>query len=179
MVPVTTLKPVTVQQPVVSYYYPPQAAGSGSFAPPIPYSGTPSVQEIRSNPPNVMPSSPGSSDTIVPQTLPTNPGSYPRPGNSNLRPDKTASRSSVVTVRGEVVQQDQLTPRSNAKIVFVNADNPEQKEYATANNFGEFDVRLAAGKWYLYLGGDNGRATYHKQVSLGDRETYDYKVVSR
>ena len=48
-----------------------------------------------------------------------------------------------------------------------------------ANSFGEFDVRLPAGKWYLYLGGDNGRATYHKQITLGDRETVDYKVVSR
>ena len=85
----------------------------------------------------------------------------------------------MVTVRGEVVMPDQLTPRAGAKLVFVNADKPEQKEYATANAFGEFDVRLPAGKWYLYLGGDNGRATYHKQISLGDRETYDYKVVSR
>jgi hypothetical protein len=40
-------------------------------------------------------------------------------------------------------------------------------------------VRLPAGKWYLYLGGDNGKATYHKQLTLGDRDTYDYKVVSR
>ena len=32
---------------------------------------------------------------------------------------------------------------------------------------------------YSYLGGADGRAVYHKQVSLGDRDTYDYKVVSR
>jgi hypothetical protein len=182
-VPVTSLRPVTVQQPVVSYYYPPQMTGAASFAPPIiPYSGGPSVQELRSNPPSVMPSGPGSSDTIVPQTLPTSPantGSFSKPGNTNLRPDKTASRSSVVTVRGEVVLKDQLTPRGNVKLVFVNADNPEQKEYVAANSYGEFDVRLASGKWNLYLGGENGRATYHKQVSLGDRESYDYKVVSR
>jgi hypothetical protein len=31
----------------------------------------------------------------------------------------------------------------------------------------------------VYLGGEGGRATYHKQVSLGDKDTYDYKVVSR
>ncbi len=78
-----------------------------------------------------------------------------------------------------MVLPDQLTPRANAKLVFVNADNPEQKEYANANAYGEFDVRLPAGNWYLYLGGDNGQATYHKQISLGDRDTYDYKVVSR
>ena len=113
--------------------------------------------------------------------VPLTPGtSFPRPNaNTTLRPDKTASRSSVVTVRGEVVLQDQLTPRSNVKLVFVNVDNQEQKEYVSANAYGEFDVRLASGNWYLYVGGENGRATYHKQVSLGDRATYDYKVVSR
>src|SRR5262249_3680972 len=120
-----------------------------------------------------------------PMNLPTQPGSpggasNPRPGtNTKLRPDKTASRSSIVSVRGEVVLPDQLTPRPNAKLVFMNADKPEQKEYATANAFGEFDVRLPAGDWYLYIGGDNGKATYHKKISVGDRDSYDYKVVSR
>jgi hypothetical protein len=182
VVPVTSLKPVTVQQPVVSYYYPPAPVGSSYYTPPvIPYAaGGPAVEEIRSNVPNVMPSSPGSSDTIPNTTVPTTPGgtSYPKP-NPNIRPDKTTSRSSVVSVHGEVVLPDQLTPRGNTKLVFVNADRPEQKEYVTANSFGEFDVRLASGKWYLYVGGDNGKATFHKQVSLGDREAYDYKVVSR
>jgi hypothetical protein len=178
IVPVTSLKPVTVQQPVVSYYYPPQIVGSAtpSFAPPMPVE-TPKVEEYR-NPPSVMPSN--SSDTIPPQTIPTSPGSFQRPGpNTALRPDKTTSRNSIVTFRGEVVLRDEITPRGNVKLVFVNADKPEQKEYVTSNAYGEFDVRLGAGKWYLYLGGENGRATYYKQMNLGDRETYDFKVVSR
>ena len=185
VVPVTSLRPVTVSQPVVTYYYPPQIVGSSSFFPPapplIPYSGAtapPSVQEFRTNPPNVTPSTPGSDTNIPKQMLPTDTMTYPRPA-PNIRPDKTASRSSVVTVRGEVVRPDQITPRGNVKLVFMNAENPEQKQYVTANAYGEFDVRLAAGKWYLYVGGDNGRATYHKQLTLGDRDTYDYKVVSR
>jgi hypothetical protein len=178
MVPVTSLKPVTVSQPVVSYYYPPQVVGCAppttAAAPAIPYSGSPKVDEIR-NLPNQMPSS---DQNIPPPSVPVTPGtSYPR--NVAPRPDKTASRSSVVTVHGEVVQPDQITPRGSAKLVFVNADKPEQREYVTANNYGEFDVRLGAGKWYLYVGAENGRATYHKAVSLGDRDTYDYKVVSR
>ncbi len=180
MVPVTTLRPVTVQQPVVSFYFPPTGGSSAAqSAPLIPFSGTPSVDELRSNPPSVE--QPKGSDTIVPQELPTQPGmSNPRPGtNTRLRPDKTASRSSVVTVRGEVTMPDQLTPRSNAKLVFMNADKPEQKVYVNANAYGEFDVRLAAGTWYMYLGGTNGKATYHKQLNVGERETYDYKVVSR
>jgi len=179
-VPVTSLKPVSYQQPVVSYYYPPQQAcpPAANYPPMNPQAGGPSVDELRSNPPSVMPNN---SDMLPPQSVPTQPGmSFPKNGsNVKLRPEKTVSRSSVVTVRGEVTMPDQLTPRANAKLVFENADKPEQKEYVNANAYGEFDVRLAAGNWYMYLGGDNGKATYHKQLNVGDRETYDYKVVSR
>lgn len=186
MVPVTSLRPVTVRQPVVTYYYPPQQ----DCCPPtagLPAPTGPAVDELRS-PPSVTPSTPGgSTENLPPMQLPTGPNtSYPRvgpttapPANVRLRPDRTTSRSSVVTVRGEVVERDQTTPRSAAKLVFVSADNPERREYATANGFGEFDLRLPAGNWYVYLGGADGRATYHRQVTLGDRETVDYRVVSR
>ncbi len=173
MVPVTSLKPVNYQQPVVSYYYPPTTSG---FYPLPPAANGPTVEQLRENPPTVMPPK-GTSDGIPPQELPTM--SAPKPGTPKLRPEKTVSRSSVVSVRGEVVLNDQITPRSGAKVVFMNADKPEQKEYATANAYGEFDVRLPAGNWYMYVGGETGKATYHKQISLGDRDTVDYKVVSR
>ena len=182
MVPVTSLKPVTYQQPVVSYYYPPAnpCPPAASNYPAIPYSGGPQVEQLRENQPGVTP---GTNDRIPSPEVPVpmTPGvSNPRPNtNVKLRPEKTVSRSSHVTVRGEVTMPDQLTPRGNAKLVFVNTDNPEQKQYVTANAFGEFDARLSAGKWYMYVGGDNGRATYHKQLTLGDRDTYDYRVVSR
>jgi len=172
LVPVTTLRPVTYQQPVVSYYYPPAPAC------PLPSAcATPQVDELRGNPPATTPNR----DMIPPPDVPTQPGmSYPRPGgNVKLRPEKTVGRSQLVTVRGEVTMPDQVTPRSQARLVFMNAENPEQKEYVTANAFGEFDVRLPAGRWYLYIGGDNGRAVFHKQLTLGERDTYDYKVVSR
>jgi hypothetical protein len=190
MVPVTTLRQVTFQQPVVSFYTPPCpqpqpcCPPSGSSSSQIlPHTGGPGVTELRDTVPSIMPG--GGSDKIpYPEmpypTSPTNPGSYPKPGaNTKLRPEKTVSRSSVVTVRGEVTQPDQLTPRANARLLFMNADKPEQKEYVNANAYGEFDVRLPAGTWYLYLGNNEGRAIYHKQLSIGDRDTYDYKVVSR
>ncbi len=179
MVPVTTLKQVNYQQPVVSYYYPPTPTGASFY--PLPPTGAPTgpmVEQFRENPPSVLPKT--GSDNIIPQDVPVQPGtSNPKPSNAKLRPEKTVSRSSVVSVRGEVVLNDQITPRAGAKVVFMNADKPEQKEYATANAFGEFDVRLPAGNWYMYVGGDTGKATYHKQISLGDRDTVDYKVVSR
>ncbi|HEX4609269.1 MAG TPA: hypothetical protein VH092_13795 [Urbifossiella sp.] len=189
MVPVTSLRPVTVRQPVVTYYYPPEpSCPPTAGASPIPAPAGPAVDELRS-PPTVVPSTPGATgDNLPPMTLPTGPNTaYPRtgpapalpPANPRLRPDRTTSRSSVVTVRGEVVERDQMTPRSAARVVFVSADNPERREYATANGFGEFDLRLPAGNWYVYLGGTDGRAVYHKQVTLGDREAVDYRVVSR
>lgn len=181
MVPVTTLKQVNYQQPVVSYYYPPTPTGVSYFpAPPIAAPSTgPTVEQFRENAPNVLPK--GGSDTnLPPMELPTGPNmSNPKPGTAKIRPEKTVSRSSVVSVRGEVVMNDQITPRANAKVVFMNADKPEQKEYVTANAFGEFDVRLAAGEWYMYVGGETGKASYHKKISVGDRDTVDYKVVSR
>lgn len=180
MVPVTSLKQVNYQQPVVSYYYPPTPTGASYYpVPPVTAPAGPTVEQFRESAPNVLPK--GGSDTNLPPTeLPTNPNmSNPKPGSAKIRPEKTVSRSSVVSVRGEVVQNDLLTPRANAKLVFMNADKPEQKEYATANGFGEFDVRLPAGEWYLYVGNEAGKASYHKKISLGDRDTVDYKVVSR
>lgn len=186
MVPVTSLRPVTVRQPVVSYYYPPQPvcppANSAAPAAPatIPPAG-PSVEQLRENPPSVVPSNPGG-ETISPPNPPLPGASYPRTspsGSPKIRPEKTVSRSSLITVRGEVVMPDQLTPRSGARLVFMNASNQGEKKYATANQFGEFDIQLPAGHWYVYLGGADGKAVYHKQVNLGDRDTYDYKVVSR
>ena len=178
MVPVTSYKPVTVRQPVVSYYYPPEPSCPAPAAniPPI----GPEVTQIRENGPTVVPDK----DMIPPASVPSTPGSSnsfskPNPNAPKIRPDKTTSRSSVVTVRGEVVMPDRVTPMSGSKLVFVNADDQTKKEYASANQFGEFDVRLPAGNWYLYIAGDQGKAVYHKQVSLGDKDTYDYKVVSR
>lgn len=175
LVPVTTLRPVNYLQPVVSYYYPPTQACLPAC--PLPACGTPQVDELRGTPPSTSPSR----DMIPPPDVPTQPNmSNPRPnGGVKLRPEKTVSRSSLVTVRGEVTQPDQITPRSHARLVFLNAENPAHKEYVTANAYGEFDVRLPAGRWYLYIGGDDGRAVYHKQLTLGDRDTYDYRVVSR
>lgn len=185
MVPVTTLKPVCYQQPVVSYYYPPSSASSFYPLPPIAGANPPTVEQIPNSPPTVGPvpgnMPPGSDSNIAPPGVPTTPMpgmSSPKPGNAKLRPEKTVSLSKSVAVRGEVVLNDQITPRAGARLVFLNAGKPEQRVYATANAFGEFDASLPAGTWYLYVG-EKGQATYHKKLTVGDRPTVDYKVVSR
>src|SRR5829696_2573749 len=80
MVPVTTLKQVNYQQPVVSYYYPPCPPpcppAAASFYPPAPAgpfngpSGAPSVEQIRENPPGVLPPKTGSDTMIPPPDVP-------------------------------------------------------------------------------------------------------------
>lgn len=199
LVPVTTLKPVTVQQPVVSYYYPACPTPScDSCSASLPAgAAAPRAVEERDTAPSTLP--PANNSTIPPTTVPTAPATTPptpmTPGTSyqrslpapatnpssnvRLRPERTTSRNSLHVVRGEVVLNDQVTPRAGAKLVFVNADNQATREYATANTYGEFDVRLPAGKWYLYVGTNDGKASYHKQVTIGDRDTYDYRLVSR
>lgn len=185
MVPVTSLRPVTVRQPVVSYYYPPAPACPDPCPPAsaaLPAPAGPTIERV----PAVT--GPGADEgTLPPQNLPPKPpGETARPrtgpaAQPRYRNDKTASatKPAAVTVRGEVVQANQLTPRAGARLVFVNADQTDQREYATANGYGEFDLKLPAGTWYLYLGSADGRAVYHKKMTLGDRDTYDYKVVSR
>jgi hypothetical protein len=119
------------------------------------------VEQLRDNQPGVMQQP--NSDNIPSPMVPTTPGTT-NPKNAKLRPEKTVSLSKVVSVRGEVVLNDQMTPRGGVKLVFMNASKPEQKEYVTANAFGEFDVQLPAGTWYLYVG-EGKQATYHKQIS--------------
>src|SRR5438094_9843115 len=92
MVPVTTLKPVTVRQPVVTYYYPPEpvcppSGPSAAYFPPAPPlnpypGGGPGVTELRENLPSVMP--PNRSDMIPPTDIPVTPGTFPRP-NTNTK----------------------------------------------------------------------------------------------
>ena len=181
MVPVTTLKPVTVRQPVVSYYYPPQQACPQAGYAPLP-GGGPTVEQLRESGPSVVPGG-GTPDNIPPANVVVPPGvSNPKTqpsGAPRLRPERTVSRTVPVTVRGEVVMPDQISPRGGAKLVFVSAEKADEKRYVTANEFGEFDAQLPPGDYYLYVGAGDGKATFHKKVSLGDKDSYDYKVVSR
>jgi hypothetical protein len=114
-----------------------------------------------------LPTTPG---TSLPRSMP------PAQGTFNAR---TTSRQTVAAVRGEVVQRDTVTPRGGAKLVFVNTNDLKQREYATTDNFGSFDVQLPAGNWYIYLGSGTGRAEYHKQITVAAAQTKDYTIVSR
>ena len=187
MVPVQSQRLVTETVPVVTYYLPPTRSYSSPVeacppgAPAPAPSGGPRVDELRS-PPSIAPEG---GATIPPQQLPTNSGgtALPRSAPPQARPlgkvnAHTTSRPIMAGVRGEVVQNDQSTPRPAAKVVFVSAANTEIREYVTADAFGNFDTRLLAGDWYIYLGDGNGKATFHKKITVGE-DARDFKLVSR
>lgn len=180
MVPVTSYRPVTVNQPVVSYYYPPVAAcpPASMFAPPaaaVPPAGV--------APPRVEAGQQTEGETYIPPpSVPVQPNSAPKamPGAAKPSPGFTRTASyGPGRVSGEVVANDQRTPRPGAKLVFVSAAKTGVREYATANGFGEFDVRLPAGDWYIYLSDGSGQAVRHSKIRVTGGEARDVTLASR
>ena len=187
MVPTQVNRKVCESRPVVTYYGPVTKRYENCDTCELPPAGAgpaPRVDELRQNPPSVLPESSGSTIPPLRDPLPTTPNSRSRyapppstyTGKVNAR---TTSRTAPAAVRGEVVANDQLTPRPGAKLVFVNADDLKQREYVTADAFGNFDLKLPAGEWHMYVGHGDGRASYHKKVSIGEYEARQFTVVSR
>lgn len=113
------------------------------------------------------------------QPAPEAPSNYrPMPAaNALMTSFSKAPHGGLLT--GDVVKSDRQTPLANAKLVFVNAKDLDTREYVTADDFGGFDVKLPAGEWHLYVGGGNGKATYHSKVSVADGERTTVKVQDR
>ncbi|HEY2784864.1 MAG TPA: hypothetical protein VGJ05_07805 [Fimbriiglobus sp.] len=179
-VPVTAYRPVTVTQPVVTYYMPPVVTRSSYSIPALPPGYVaPSTEMYRTNPPAATEER-GGQENLIPKTnLPTDPQSLPRamPGSGTSRVN-TASRGPSRVI-GEVVENDRFTPRAGAKVVFVNAANTATREYTTANEFGEFETKLPAGEWFVYLGKGNGKAAYHSKIAVLASRPRNLKVVSQ
>ena len=180
MVPTQVQRKVEVVRPVVTYYYP----ETRRYLPAdceLPAGGaTPRVDEFRGSQPKVIQEGETIPRTDLPITGQSRPRTTPAPtkpftGGVNARTTSYAP----ATVRGEVVRDDQHTPRGGAKLVFVNAANLDLREYVTSDSFGNFDVKLPAGEWYVYLGNGDGRAQYHRKITVGEYDAREFKVVSR
>lgn len=172
LVPVTSYRAVTMYTPVVTYSFPPVSDPS-SFKIPL----TPPQVEEQRVPPATVPSS----DELIPRKeLPTNPQSAPRtmPNTAERTSAYTASRSRGV-LRGEVVLNDRATPRPNTKVIFLNAADTSRREETVTDAYGNFDMKLPAGDWYVYLGQGDGRATFHKKISVATTDLRDVLLVSR
>ncbi len=181
-VPVQSYRPVTVTQPVVTYYMPPTVQRSSYSIPVLPQGAntSPNVETFRSPPPAATEERGGTENQIPKTNLPTDPQSLPRamPGTGTSAKINTASRGPAKVI-GEVVEKDRVTPRAGAKVVFVNAANTETREYTIANEFGEFETKLPAGEWFVYLGKGDGKAAYHSKITVQTAQARDLTVVSQ
>lgn len=79
-------------------------------------------------------------------------------------------------VEGQIVRTDN-TPRPNASVLFVSADNGKRAT-ATANNTGRFQVNLASGNWLVYVQGRDGTAQYHSRLNVQHNQSAKITVVN-
>ena len=180
MVPTQSQRLVTEQTPVVTYYGPTTKTYSApELCPPGSAPGAgPTIDRVPSAPPTITPSA---GETIVPQQLPTTPAVPNSRSMPPARMNANTTSHGAGAVRGEVVLNDRMTPRPNAKLVFVNADDYTRREYVTADEFGNFDARLPAGEWFLYVGNGAGKAVQHSDtpVRVAEAEAREFRLVSR
>ncbi len=116
---------------------------------------------------------PGRGPTVTPERIP--PQTMPGAGSQIKRQAapysgpltaRSVSRSNAA-VRGEVVLSDRATPRPDAKVIFLSATNLDDRHETTADAYGNFDLDLPAGEWFVYLGTGTGRAAYQNTVTVG------------
>jgi len=79
-------------------------------------------------------------------------------------------------VEGQIVRTDNA-PRPNVNVLFVSADNG-QREMATANNSGRFQISLASGNWLVYVQARDGTAQFHSKLSVQEHQTARLTVVN-
>ena len=174
-VPVTSYRAVTSYTPVVTYYYPPVSSPSAFKIPLAPPIVAPTA------PPAVIESAPATGD-LIPQPKPSLPQALPRtmpPKTSGTSSSAYTASRTKASLRGEVVTNDQATPRPGTKVIFVNATDSAKREETVTSAIGEFDVSLPAGEWYVYLGTGNGQAVFHKKLSVAATDVRDMTLVSR
>jgi hypothetical protein len=107
---------------------------------------------------------------------PAAPRAAPAP---TFRPERVASLPNGAGVTGQVVRSD-FAPRPGAKVVFVNANKQDERQAATADATGRFQVSLASGRWYVYVDdAGNGQMTYHNHYDVRGGEARPVTVVSR
>jgi len=186
MVPVQVQREVTETRPIYTYYGP----TTKKYGPTV--ERAPQTEEFRGQPRMEMERK-GTSDvngwTPIPKTdLPTSPASKfeskkpstnPAPvrdTNFNALSTSLTKKVSGAAVFGEVFKSDKATPVSEAKVVFVNAANLNNRVYATADNFGSFEANLPAGEWHVYGGPGTGKAELLGKLTTKDGERLEPKV---
>lgn len=95
------------------------------------------------------------------------------PTKNNMPPPPVKLDRIVVgpdaTVEGQVVRSDK-TPRANARVMFVSAQQGADRQTVTANSAGRFQVSLASGGWLVYVQNPDGTTSYHSRIDIDDRQ---------
>src|SRR5262245_18122063 len=173
MVPVTTYRQSCYLEPVVTYSAPacpPDPCPPGPAATPgLPSPGVTETPGV----PGRMPQITEDKDRLPPQNL-------SRPRTPPVRIDRTTSApSNAGRFEGMVVRDDRITPRGNAKVLFVSMEKQGPQQSVTTDASGRFDVSLPAGDWLIYTPGADGKPEYHSQLTVRERDARTLVVVRR
>jgi hypothetical protein len=94
-----------------------------------------------------------------------------------VRTDRIAKQPNGGRLRGQVVRDDRITPRSNTVLKFVGAK--DEQVVAKADPAGRFAVELPPGEWTLYVPGQDGKASFHSTLTVRKTDDRNVTVVSR
>jgi hypothetical protein len=179
-VPVTEMRKSCYLEPVVTYSNccDPCAPGAtaAATAPPA------GVREDDDPPARIPGAGAGVEESAEPKRIPPTkiePGSRkvtPVP-TGPVRTDRIAKQTNSGRLRGQVVRDDRITPRSNAMLKFVGAK--DEQVVAKADPAGRFAVQLPPGEWTLYVPGQDGKATFHSTLVVRKTDDRTVTVVSR
>lgn len=81
-------------------------------------------------------------------------------------------------VEGQLVRSDN-TPRSNTRVLFVNASNQADQQIVTTNHAGRFQAALVSGNWLVYVHDANGQPVFHSRINVGGGQSPPANLVNR
>ena len=185
MVPVEMVREIKEETPVYTYRGPTVR----KYGPLQPAGGGPTVDQFRGTP-RIETERGGGSGYITPPGVPSVPQTMPKAKDEVKSPARTSdyrfnalstsyTKESGAKVFGEVMAADRKTPLSNAKLVFVNASNLDDRKYVTADGYGGFDAKLPAGEWIVYAGPGTGKAERISTFAVKDGDKQELGVVTK
>jgi hypothetical protein len=173
MVPYTAYRQSCYLEPVASC--PPPACPS------CPTGGAPAVSEQPpASPPADRRPLPGVSEdskNLPPQGIQNKRRTEPNTG-APVRTDRIASNGNG-RLQGTIVSDDQITPKSGARIFFTSVSDKGNRYSAQADPTGRFAIELPPGDWELYMSGKDGNPAFHSQISVKSNDQRLVTVVSR
>jgi hypothetical protein len=203
----TCVQPVTTQQQMF-YYVPKTTCCTTTEGAPI-YGGPVTGAPLPAVPPGVSDTGgqppPGVSDSgssqqgsgINPQQFNPNPGgsgassprlggpqpaqpaqSPPRTPPADLRLDKVVSLKPVEGLEGRVIGGDNAT-QAGVRVLFINAANSRERQSATTDATGRFQVSLNAGRWLVYVQGSDGQDDFRQEIQIGSPRSSPLTLVKR